>query len=128
VGATVAIAGLGGEAQAVLRAAQNPDVIRRAGRGRPGAVFVPGGRGIKTARLAVERCPVEAAFMNGRLKVRTPLGIYAVEPTPSALLSLAEKLSAACGEDRHRLYDRLKEAAMGAAGSAGGLEKWLAGM
>lgn len=124
----MAIAGLGGEAQAVLRAAQNPNVIRRAGRGRPGAVFVPGGRGIKMARLAVERCPVEAAFMNGRLKVRTPLGIYAVEPTPSALLSLAEKLSAVCGEDGHRLYDRLKEAAMRAAGGAGGLEKWLAGM
>jgi hypothetical protein len=58
----------------------------------------------------VDRCVAEAA--GGRLAVKTPLGTFDVEPTPSDLLSLAEKLAAVCGEDQRRLYDRLRDAAL----------------
>ncbi|AEA13180.1 hypothetical protein TUZN_1718 [Thermoproteus uzoniensis 768-20] len=58
----------------------------------------------------MDKCVAEAA--GGRLAVKTPLGTFDVEPTPSDLLSLAEKLAAVCGEDQRRLYDKLRDAAL----------------
>jgi hypothetical protein len=59
----------------------------------------------------VDACIRKVRAGSGRLLVETPLGTYAVDRSPSALMSLAEKLAEACGGDMRELYNRLREAA-----------------
>ncbi|MCU7788311.1 hypothetical protein ODS41_10355 [Pyrobaculum sp. 3827-6] len=68
-------------------------------------------KAVEMIDLTMDRCPVEAEVRKGRLLIRTPLGSYVIDYTPSALLSLAEKLAEACGEDRREVYGRLKKIA-----------------
>jgi hypothetical protein len=75
--------------------------------------------------MTMDRCPAEAEVRRGRLIFTTPLGSYVTDYTPSALLSLAEKLAEACGEDRREMYNKLKRAAERAIRCARGLERWL---
>ncbi|MGC8583983.1 MAG: hypothetical protein ACP5I3_01225 [Thermoproteus sp.] len=58
----------------------------------------------------MDRCVAEAA--GGRLAVKTPLGTFDVEPTPSDLLSLAEKLAAVCGDGLPKSATRRGEGAL----------------
>ncbi|AET31766.1 hypothetical protein [Pyrobaculum ferrireducens] len=118
----------GGDAVYVLEKAQELCLLKwtrveRGGRTR--VVYRLTKRAIEMIDMTMDRCPVEAEVRRGRLLIRTPLGSYAVGYSPSALLSLAEKLAEACGEDRREMYDKLKKAAERAVRCARGLEKWL---
>jgi DNA-binding PadR family transcriptional regulator len=120
----------GGEAVYVLEKAQELGLLKwtrveRGGRTR--VVYRLTKRAIEMIDLTMDRCPVEAEVRGGRLLVRTLLGSYTIDYSPSALLSLAEKLAEACGEDKREVYDKLKKAAERAVKTARGLEKWLAG-
>jgi DNA-binding PadR family transcriptional regulator len=118
----------GGEAVYVLEKAQELRLLKwtrveRGGRTR--VVYRLTKKAVEMIDLTMDRCPVEAEVRRGRLLVRTPLGSYAVGYSPSALLSLAEKLAEACGEDMREMYNKLKKAAERAIKLARGLEKWL---
>ncbi|MCU7788679.1 hypothetical protein ODS41_12225 [Pyrobaculum sp. 3827-6] len=118
----------GEEAVYVLEKAQELRLLKwtrteRGGRTR--VVYRLTKRAIEMIDLTMDRCPVEAEVKRGRLLIRTPLGAYAVGYSPSALLSLAEKLAEACREDRREVYDKLKRAAERAIRLARGLERWL---
>jgi DNA-binding PadR family transcriptional regulator len=120
----------GGEAVYVLEKAQELGLLKwtrveRGGRTR--VVYRLTKRAIEMIDLTMDRCPAEAEARGGRLLVRTPFGSYAACYSPSALLSLAEKLAEACREDRREMYNKLKKAAERAIKLARGLEKWLVG-
>ncbi|MCU7786339.1 hypothetical protein ODS41_00125 [Pyrobaculum sp. 3827-6] len=120
----------GGEAVYVLEKAQELRLLkwtRVEKGGRTRVVYRLTKRAIEMIDLTMDRCPVEAEVRRGRLIFTTPLGAYAVGYSPSALLSLAEKLAEACGEDRREMHNKLKRAAERAIKLARGLEKWLVG-
>ncbi|MGC8974217.1 MAG: hypothetical protein ACP5KY_08465 [Thermoproteus sp.] len=93
-------------------------------KGRRRVVYRLTGRALAALGPA-ERCPVEVEVRGGLLVLKTPFGFYRAEYSASALLSIAEKLAPACGEDRRRLYKRLRESAERAVERARGLERWL---
>jgi DNA-binding PadR family transcriptional regulator len=118
----------GGEAVYVLEKAQELRLLKwtrteRGGRTR--VVYRLTKRAIEMIDSTMDRCPIDVEARGGRLLVRTPFGSYAVGYSPSALLSLAEKLAEACGEDRRETYNKLKRAAERAIRMARGLERWL---
>ncbi|AET34145.1 hypothetical protein [Pyrobaculum ferrireducens] len=118
----------GEEAIYVLEKAQELRLLKwtRAERGgRTRIVYRLTKRAIEMIDMTMDKCPVEAEARGGRLVFTTPLGTYAAGYSPSALLSLAEKLAEACGEDRREVYDKLKKAAERAVRLARGLERWL---
>jgi hypothetical protein len=118
----------GVEAVYVLEKAQELRLLKwtRVERGgRTCVVYRLTKRAVEMIDLTMDRCPVEAEVRGGRLLIRTPLGAYAASYSPSALLSLAEKLAEACREDRREVYDKLKRAAERAVRMAKGLERWL---
>ncbi|MGB9704429.1 MAG: hypothetical protein ACPL3C_03185, partial [Pyrobaculum sp.] len=118
----------GEEAIYVLEKAQELRLLKwtRAERGgRTRVVYRLTKRAVEMIDLTMDRCPVDAEVRRGRLLVRTSLGSYAVDYSTSALLSLAEKLAEACGEDRWEMHSKLKLAAERALKLARGLEKWL---
>ncbi len=105
-------------AYAVLNRAADWDLVYRRG-----DVYKLGRRGRELLKLLGERCPVEARVARGRLWLKTPVGLYAVEPTPSHLLSTAYKLAEACGEEPRRIYAEICRALARAASRS--LDKWL---
>jgi DNA-binding PadR family transcriptional regulator len=118
----------GGEAVYVLEKAQVLGLLKwtrteRGGRTR--VVYRLTKRAVEMIDMTMDRCPVEAEVKGGHLVVRTLLGSYTIDYTPLALLSLAEKLAEACGEDRREVHNKLKKAAERAVRCARGLEKWL---
>jgi hypothetical protein len=105
-------------AYAVLNRAVDWDLVYRRG-----DVYRLARRGRELLKLLGEGCPVEARVARGRLWLKTPVGLHAVEPTPSYLLSIAYKLAEVCGEEPWRIYAEIRRTL--ARATSRSLDKWL---
>ncbi len=103
----------------IVRIAENLGIVERVGdRLRLGP------EGVKM--LAAHRChAISAKTHKSRLVLHTSFGPTLADATPSYLMSVAEKLTLACGGDVFETYRNLTSVVERVKASARGLEKWI---
>lgn len=118
----------GDDTYALLEAALSLGVVqwRREDRGKARAVYVLGRVGWEMALPKAERCAVEIVPGRRRIFLRTDFGLLALEPSPSYMLSAAQKIAEICGADYREVYKRVAEAVRAAACRKNILDRWKA--